>query len=253
MKPETERALGELAGRRMTKEQHDLLDRAYAANPREFEKLVEFCLDQEQPMGYLIAGAKRIVGEQEAVGELRKQGDAAKAGKRAKSALNYSQTALGLVPPAEQEADLRDQFPWITPDLLQQCLAIGAKSVAAQDEDMAQVETDARRRRAYNEDKGHQRLVLTRGEIDVLRRCFPDHSWSLEQDFTARGVGRLRGHARHLEQKAAAYKGGSPAHTQSLHDAEMLGRVVTRYETREATPPTVVGTPDTEVAVSGES
>lgn len=254
MKTETERALGELAGYRMTTEQHELLDAALEANPREFERLVAFCKDQSSPIGYLISGAKRIMEEAAQVDELRDKGDSAKAGKRVKMARNYSRTALGLVPPAEQEADLRDNFPWITDSLIAECLALGASAGETQDADQRLVLAEAAARRAYNEDRGNQRLVLTRGEVDTLRRSFPDHAWQLETEFTARGVGKLRAHQRLLEQKAVAYKGGSPAHTQSLHDAEMLGRVVARYEQRAASsPPPSAGTREKEMSPRGES
>lgn len=98
------------------------------------------------------------------------------------------------------------------------------------------------------------RLVLTRGEQAILRKWFPSYRWKLEVSFTAEGIQRLSRKKAELESNFASKVGTSTIAAELAYDAELLGRIIARYDSRaQSDPPTEAGTPSKEPSVSGES
>jgi len=118
-------ALGQVAVG-MTDEQLLTVERALELEPEATRDLIAGSHSAEVPRAVVIAGVRRILDQHRQLQELRLDDQQVVTEKRRRSVINYSRTALLEVPQAEREAMLRDEFEWITSDLVNEALSIAA-------------------------------------------------------------------------------------------------------------------------------
>lgn len=151
MEDELSAALGALEHLRFTDGQRQLMADARRSDPKRFDVLVEHAQTAANPAASMIVGCRNMLVEAEGIEQMRTSMSAGQSEKRVRSALNYSQTGLGLIPVAEQEDDLRDNFPWLAGELLGRCLLIGKRAWDLQQADQSRVLREANDRVVWRE------------------------------------------------------------------------------------------------------